>query len=266
MANTSYPKGAQKLLGAAVNLLVDTIKVALVPSAYTFSTSHEFLSDLGTRVGTDQTLTNKSVTGGVLDADDPDFGTLAPGSTVKAIVIYKDTGNATTSPLLFYIDTALGLPFSTNGGIVTIPWDNGVKKVARLNLPFFPKGGEKVLSGAVNFSTDVLSVVALPSGYVYDPAHEFLADVGTPIGAPILLANKTITGGVFDADDVDFGALAAGSTIGSLAIYKDTGNPATSPLLLRTADVTGFPLATSGTNVAVRWSNGTAKIFSLVPA
>lgn len=266
MANTSYPKGAQKLLGAAINLLADTLKVALLPSTYTYSTAHEFVSDLGARVGTDQTLTNKTLTGGVLDADDPDFGAIAPGSTVKAFVIYKDTGNASTSPVLFYFDTALGLPFATNGGIVTVPWDNGVKKIVRLNLPFFPKGAEKVFSGAINFGTDNLSVVALPSGYAYDPAHEFLGDVGTIIGAAVALGTKTITGGVFDADDVDFGALAAGSTIGSLAIFKDTGNPSTSPLLLRPTDVTGFPLATSGTNVAVRWSNGTAKIFSLVPA
>ena len=122
MANKFYPKGAEKIMRAAINFDSDTIKAVIVSDAYTFSTAHEFLSDLGTRVGTDQTLTNKSVTGGVLDADDLDFGTLAPGNTVKAIVIYKDTGNATTSPLLFYIDTALGLPFSTNGGIVTIPW------------------------------------------------------------------------------------------------------------------------------------------------
>lgn len=266
MPNTTYPKGAQKILGAAINLLTDTLKVALLPNTYTYSTAHEFVSELGPRVGTDQVLANKTITGGVLDADDVDFGALAPGDTVKAFVIYKDTGNTTTSPVLFYFDTAVGLPFATNGGIVTVPWDNGVKKIVRLNTPFYPKGGEKVFSGAVNFSTDTISVVALPAGYTYDAAHEFLADVGTPVGAAIPLTGKSIAGGVFDADDVDFGALAAGSTIGSLAIYKDTGNPATSPLLLRPTDVTGFPLATSGTNLAVRWSPGTAKIFSLVPA
>ena len=264
MANTSYPKGAQKLLGAAVNLLTDTIKVALVPSAYTFSTAHEFLSDLGTRVGTDQTLTNKSVTGGVLDADDPDFGALAPGNTVKAFVIYKDTGNTSTSPLLFYFDTAVGLPFSTNGGGLVIPWDNGAKKIARLHLPVYPKGGEKMLSGAVNFLTDTLALVALPTSYVYDPAHEFLSGLGALVGTAVTLTNKTITGGVFDADDVDLGAIASGSNIGSLAIIKDTGTAGTSPVLLRLTDVTGFPMATSGSAISVRWSAGSAKIFSLV--
>ena len=264
MANTSYPKGAQKLLGAAVNLLTDTIKAALVPSAYTFSTAHEFVSDLGARVGTDQALTNKTITGGVLDADNPDFGALAPGNTVKAFVIYKDTGNTSTSPLLFYFDTAVGLPFSTNGGGLVIPWDNGVKKIARLNPPVYPKGGEKMLSGAVNFLTDTLALVALPTSYVYDPAHEFLSGLGALVGTAVTLTNKTITGGVFDADDVDLGAIASGSNIGSLAIIKDTGTAGTSPVLLHLTDVTGFPMATSGSAISVRWSNGSAKIFSLV--
>ena len=71
---------------------------------------------------------------------------------------------------------------------------------------------------------------------------------------------------MFDADDADLGALAGGSTIGSLVIFRDSGDPTTSPVLLRPTDITGFPLATSGSNVAIRWSNGSAKIFSLVPA
>lgn len=146
MANTSYPKGMEKLLSGSINIPADTIKAALLPDTYTYSTAHEFLSQLGTRVGTDQTLANKVITGGVFDADDLDFGALAPGNNLKAIAVYKDTGNSSTSPVLLYIDTATGLPMATNGGSITIPWDAGVKKIARLNLPFFPKGAEKVWS------------------------------------------------------------------------------------------------------------------------
>ena len=82
MANTSYPKGMEKLLSGQINALSDTLKVALFTDAYTYSQTHEYLSQLGPLVGTDQTLTNVTVTGGVIDADDVDFGTLAPGSTV----------------------------------------------------------------------------------------------------------------------------------------------------------------------------------------
>ena len=266
MSNTNYPKGAQKILGASVNFAADTIKACLVPSTYTFSTAHEFLSDLGTRIGTDQTLTGKSVAGGVLDADDLDFGALAPGNTIKALVIYKDTGNASTSPLLIYIDTATGLPAATNGGVVTVPWDNSVKKIARLNLPVYPKGGEKMLSGAINFSADTVKVRMLPASYVYDAGHEFLSQVSAGVGTDQTLANKSITGGVFDADDADFGAIAAGSSMGYVLLYKDTGNPATSPLLILFDDVVGLPYATNGAPYVQRWSDGSAKIMSLVAA
>lgn len=269
MANTSYPLGMQKLLGASIDFLDDTIKVALLPSTYTFSAGHEFLSALGTRIGTDQTLANKSISGGVLDADDLDFGALAPGNTVKALVIYKDTGNSSTSPVLFYFDVLAGFPFATNGGALTVPWDDGVKKIARVNLPFYPLGGEKLLAGEINFSSDTIKVVPLPSSYVYDAGHEFLDDIAAVIGTAQTITGKTVTGGVFDAADPSFGAIAAGSTIESLLIYKDGGTPETSPLLLHlTAPeyVVGAPLATNGFAISMQWPNGAAKIFSLIPA
>lgn len=267
MANTTYPKGGEKILGSAIDFISDTIKVALVSSGYTFSSSHEFVSDLGaTRIATDKELLNKSVAGGVLDGDDLSYGAIAPGSTIKAMVIYKDTGNASTSPLLFYFDTVTGLPASTNGGVITVPWGNDVKKIARINLPFYPKGAEKVWAGDINFSTDTLKVRLLPSSYVYDAAHEFLSSVSAGVGTDQTLASKSITGGVFDADDAPYGALSAGSTIGSVLIYKDTGNPATSPLLILFTDTVGLPYATNGANYTQQWSNGAAKIFRLIPA
>jgi hypothetical protein len=132
MANTFYPKGAEKMLTAAINYSSDTIKVGIVSDAYTYSTAHEFLSDAGTLVGTAQTLGTKSITGGVFDAADPAFGAIAPGSTAKAAILYKDTGNPATSPLLAYIDQLTGFPFATNGGAVTIPWSNGAGKIFSL--------------------------------------------------------------------------------------------------------------------------------------
>lgn len=132
MSNTLYPKGAQKMLTGSIAFLADTIKVVWVPSGYTYSTGHEFLSDLGSTVGTAQTLANKSVTGGVFDADDVDFGAIASGSTLKAAVLYKDTGVAGTSPLLAYLDEITGLPMATNGASIEIPWNNGAGKIISL--------------------------------------------------------------------------------------------------------------------------------------
>ena len=133
MANTLFPKGKQKFLTAAINLSTDTIKAILVTSAYTYSTAHEFLSDLGaTTAGTAQTMTSKTVTDGVFDADDVTFVGLAPGSALKAVVLFKDTGVAGTSALIDYIDVVTGLPMNTNGGDVTIQWENSGYRIFSL--------------------------------------------------------------------------------------------------------------------------------------
>ena len=132
MANKFYPKGAEKVLSGAINFSTDTIAVGLVSNAYTFSANHEFLSSVGTLVGTPQALTGKVVADGVFDANDPVFGAIAPGSTIKALAIFKDTGNPSTSPLLCYLDEVTGFPFATNGGEVAIPWSDGAAKILSL--------------------------------------------------------------------------------------------------------------------------------------
>ncbi|MDR0226334.1 MAG: hypothetical protein LBI66_07930 [Burkholderiaceae bacterium] len=132
MSNVLYPKGAQKILGKQIDFGNDAIKAAIVPSGYTFSTAHEFLNELGTTVGTAQSLANKSITGGVFDADDVAFGAIAAGPTLKGVVLFVDTGNATTSPLIAYLDEVTGFPMIANGGAVKAEWNDGSGKILAL--------------------------------------------------------------------------------------------------------------------------------------
>lgn len=134
MANALYAKGKEKILSGSINLPSDTIKAALLSSAYTANLStDEFWSGISANVlNTPQTLASKSVTGGVFDAADVTFTAVTSGSTVKAVVLYKDTGTASTSPLLAYIDTITGFPLATNGGDITVTWDNGSYKIFSL--------------------------------------------------------------------------------------------------------------------------------------
>ncbi|MFA9204350.1 MAG: hypothetical protein ACEQSD_10165, partial [Flavobacteriales bacterium] len=110
-------------------------KVILVStSAYTPQTAvHQYLSDISgsARIAGPVTLTAKATTGGAADAADATF-TSVSGSTINAIVIYKDTGTEATSPLLAYIDTATGLPLTPNGGDVIITWDNGTNRIFKV--------------------------------------------------------------------------------------------------------------------------------------
>lgn len=132
MANKFYPLGAEKILSGQINFPADTIKATLVTSAYTYSATDEFLSSLGALVGPQVTLTGKTVGGGVFNADDLEFGAIAPGSTIKALVLYVDMGSAATSPLLCYFDEVTGFPFTTNGGDVNTPWSKGAYKILSL--------------------------------------------------------------------------------------------------------------------------------------
>lgn len=124
MANALYPKFKESALQAGVNMSSGTVKVALVDTgAYTYSAAHQFLSSLTGVVGTAQTLGSKSFTNGVFDAADAAFPTVT-GNSVEALVLYVDTGNASTSPLIAYIDTGVtGLPVTPNGGDINVAWN-----------------------------------------------------------------------------------------------------------------------------------------------
>ena len=134
MANALYTKGKEKILSGAINFATGTLKVALVKNTYPQNLStDEFFSSISAYVlGTPQTLANKTVTGGVFDADDATFAAVLAGDTSEGVVIYKDTGVAGTSPLLAYIDTITGFPLATNGGDITVQWDSGSFKIFSL--------------------------------------------------------------------------------------------------------------------------------------
>jgi hypothetical protein len=134
MSNALYAKFKQKLLAGDIDLEVDTIKVALIKNDYAQNlTTDEFHAILAASIiGTPQTLGSKTVTNGVFDAADVTFTAVAAGSTLEAVVLYKDTGVSATSPLIAYIDTITGFPLATNGGDITIQWDSGANKIFAL--------------------------------------------------------------------------------------------------------------------------------------
>ena len=135
MANALYPKAKESFLSGDLDLPSDTIKAQLIDTGnYTYSTAHDFFDDVGSaaKIGTAGTLGSKTVTSGVFDAADITYSSVT-GATVEAIIIYKDTGNAATSNLIAYIDTASsGLPVTPNGGDITVTWDSGGNKIFAL--------------------------------------------------------------------------------------------------------------------------------------
>ena len=127
MANALYPKWKEALLQFSANnsLSAGTVKVALVDTgSYTYSSADQYYSSVSSAVvGTPQTIGSKTFTNGVFDGADATF-TSVTGNSVEALVIFIDTGNAATSPLVAYIDTSVtGLPVTPNGGDIVITWN-----------------------------------------------------------------------------------------------------------------------------------------------
>ncbi|WP_288935479.1 hypothetical protein [uncultured Sphingomonas sp.] len=132
MANRLYPTLKEKLLGSGVNFIASTIKAQLIDAGvYTYADAHSFLAAVpaGARIGNPITLANKSITSGIFDAADGTFTSVPAGTgtaaTVEALILYRDTGDPTTSDLIAYIDVATGLPFTPDGGNANVTWPGG---------------------------------------------------------------------------------------------------------------------------------------------
>lgn len=128
----------------------------------------------------------------------------------------------------------------------------------------YAKGAQKTLDTLISWRTSNIKAALVRNDYPQNlTTDEFYADISAyVVGTPQALANKSITNGIFDADDVTVPLVAAGSTCEGVVLYVDTGNPATSSLLAYIDTITGFPFNTSGGDVLVQWSNGAYKIFS----
>lgn len=139
MANALYGKAKEELLGTTagtrINWINDTVKMTLVDNAdYTVSIDvDDFYNDVPAagRVATSAALSSKTSALGVADAADVTFASVT-GDVSESLVIWKDSGVETTSPLIAYIDTGTGLPVTPNGGNITVTFDSGANKIFKL--------------------------------------------------------------------------------------------------------------------------------------
>lgn len=134
MANKVYPSAKDGFLTGDISWTTNAIKAVLVDTGqYTYGDSHANLSDVpaGARVATSTALTGKTVVNNVADAADVTLGAVS-GATVEAIVVFKDTGSASTSRLICFLDTGANLPVIPNGGSIDIAWDNGTNRIFKI--------------------------------------------------------------------------------------------------------------------------------------
>jgi hypothetical protein len=122
------------------------------------------------------------------------------------------------------------------------------------------------VDGAIDLKDDDIRVV-LVDGADYTPnlaTDEALDDM--PAGARVAvsgaLQNKSVTDGVFDADDITISSVS-GDQFEYLAIYKHTGVESTSFLIALLDTATGLPCTPNGGDISIQWDAGASKILKL---
>lgn len=130
MANFIYTKYFEHVHKAEANWISDNYRVLLVDTAdYTVDLdNHNTLTDIpsGAIVAASGNITGKTLVGRAAFANDVMMPPIT-GDTAEALVVYRHTGNSSTSWLAVYIDTAVGLALTPTGASALISWpDEGV--------------------------------------------------------------------------------------------------------------------------------------------
>ena len=131
MASGTYTSCFKHVFNGAIDFSSDTFHLALVTSDYTPDlTNHEFFGDITNEVvGTGYVAGGKVLSDLSVTQDDAGGQAIWDATiivwanseiTARAAILYKNTGNAATSPLIRYYDFAAD--YTTDGGSYTITW------------------------------------------------------------------------------------------------------------------------------------------------
>lgn len=145
MSNALFDSARERFLGGDLDWDAHDVRIALIDHADDTPnvSSDTDLDDIaaGARVRVSTTgdtgvdgsgnLTSKTKTAGVADAADVTLLAVT-GDPAESLIGYRHTGTESTSSLIFYIDTATGLPVTPSGGDIQVTWDAGSNKIFKL--------------------------------------------------------------------------------------------------------------------------------------
>jgi hypothetical protein len=138
---TLFPAGREGFLDGTVDWDTGTVRVSLIRD-YTVDETHRYVSSVtgtGGSLVASADLAVKTTTGGVADAEDIIFPTVAAGAPITVLLIFQasaPTGGADVAPgaqrLIGYLDSPPGLPFIPNGTDVSVVWSNDRTRIFML--------------------------------------------------------------------------------------------------------------------------------------
>ena len=137
---------------------------------------------------------------------------------------------------------------------------------------YFTPFTEGLLDASIDLDTAVIKV-ALVRSYTFSAAHRFVSDVtgagGVINGTSAALTGKTVTGGVFDADDTTISTTASAVNHGYLlfqasAVTGGADVAATAQRVIAWYDTgTGLPIQPGTGTVSVVWAAANPKILKV---
>lgn len=133
MSNFIYNKTKESILNGNINMSTADIRVLFLKDTYFPNVNFdEYILDIAPEDISQRSIQLQNVTNilGVIDADDL-LNYSYNGHAFKALALYENTGSDSTSRLIAYIDTSVGLPFSGSEEALplSIIWDNGINKI-----------------------------------------------------------------------------------------------------------------------------------------
>jgi hypothetical protein len=122
-----------------------------------------------------------------------------------------------------------------------------------------------IMDGTIDLDSDDIRVILIDAAdYTVNlSTHDNLDDVaaGARVATSGALGGKSVTAGVFDANDFTFSAVT-GDVSEALILYQHTGTESTSRLICYIdTGVTGLPVTPNGGDINVAWDSGANKIF-----
>lgn len=123
--NTFVYNNARHLFATGqINWPAASARAALLSAGYSPSPDDKFLSAISTgAVMKDAAMTSLGETNGLCFGSVPEFMAFISATTVVGLVIYLDTGDPTTSPLVYYSDDGVGFPFQPLGFNYAVGFD-----------------------------------------------------------------------------------------------------------------------------------------------
>ena len=241
---TILPNTYSNMLSGNYNFPTMTMKMAFTPN---YANNPSYISDITGIVSTSDPISSLGITidtgpfsssaSTSLTASDCYFSSVpAYTNSYTYFYIYNDTGNPSTSPILFSTTSynlnlygEMFYKFTNNKLFYISDYYYNTRYI-------FRKTRKKMLEGSLgNFNNLNLRVAFLKNSYVLGTTDvynfEFYSTVSPYAASTGRVINPYIEGGSYKTPSVVVSDTLTSGTINSIVVYHDTGNPATSPLI-----------------------------------